>query len=462
MDTPELEYLAVVSDLHLAPDPAMSLFSQEKLLANWISSLAGRKETPLGLVLAGDIFDFLADPAARPFNPRGASTYFTQILNNYPLFFSALKSYLAGEGRYLVILAGNHDVELALDNVLDLWLANLGAPNRIHTVLAGEGYTATVAGRKIRVVHGNEADSWNIVDYEAVRRTNAATLGGQPAPLWAGNPGANLVTAVLNPAKLGDPAFGRRARPFVDMLLPAGGHFLTLLPALDPGLLRLVARFDEVLARMPAVWSQQGQWLGGTGQIWTSGYDLDMRFSEALANVKNDVSPRRLAAQPRYLSKLALAARAFKKDPFEMLRWSWRHNWYSKHHATTRDIKHLGDDDAKIIQVCGGEVDFLVAGHTHAARCIERGVADQKFHYFNSGTWIDLLQIEAVHLGDTASFAPVRAALEAETPDALRKNPIVRARPTVVTFSKKNSGAVGQLWQLGPGSKKQLLGELEA
>lgn len=459
------DYVAVVSDLHLGPEPQMSLFHQEECLAEWIAAVGARPETRVGLVLGGDIVDFLASPDARPFNPDGASSLLGQVVGHYPRIFESLKTYLAQPGRFLVIVAGNHDAELALVPVYEALVAFLAptaaARGQVVSVLAGEGYRAQVGGRIIYCTHGNEADSWNMVDHEAVRRINTAALRGQPAEPWAGNPGGNLVTEVLNPVKRGDPAKTRRARPFVDLLMPAGAHFVSLLPALDPELQGLIKNIWPVFRRIPEAWAQQGRWLSGHGLGgWTG--DLDAALEQALKDVRDGVSPRQRLAEPGYLSSAAWIARKRGRDPFDALRRSWAKDWHPRRHAPIWDPTYLADDDQKIIEFSGGRVDFLVAGHTHAARCISNQILGRRCHYFNSGTWIDLIRIEAEHLADAERFQPVKQVLEAETQEQLRQSPLVRARPTAVEFYEENSRVVGRLLQVDRAAQTSVLGRLEA
>src|SRR3954463_12657654 len=69
----QLDQLHVVSDLHLGGEPGHQIFDRGALLAATIDHLRERPaHLRVGLVLDGDIVDFLADPEARYLDPEGA------------------------------------------------------------------------------------------------------------------------------------------------------------------------------------------------------------------------------------------------------------------------------------------------------------------------------------------------------------------------------------------------------
>jgi len=92
----------------------------------------------------------------------------------------------------------------------------------------------------------------------------------------------------------------------------------------------------------------------------------------------------------------------------------------------------------------GPEVHFLVAGHTHLERRLPRtrggGV------YFNSGTWIRLIQIQPQQLATRDTFEPVYGALAGGRLTDLDALPnLVQQRRTVVSIWKDGDAVHGEL-----------------
>ncbi|NJL29192.1 MAG: hypothetical protein HC897_15570 [Thermoanaerobaculia bacterium] len=114
--------------------------------------------------------------------------------------------------------------------------------------------------------------------------------------------------------------------------------------------------------------------------------------------------------------------------------------------------------DAKV----GAEVDFLLTGHTHLARALRRRHAGT--YYFNSGTWVRLMQLSPAALATEAGFRGVYDALEGSgTLDALdgKKGPdgqpLVFTRPCVVRIANEGKRTVGELLVARPGGKLETI-----
>ena len=68
------EELHIVSDLHLGGSPGKQIFAQTTALAGWIDHLAAAgPDRRIGLVLNGDIVDFLAGDDPKHFDPLHAA-----------------------------------------------------------------------------------------------------------------------------------------------------------------------------------------------------------------------------------------------------------------------------------------------------------------------------------------------------------------------------------------------------
>ncbi len=104
----------------------------------------------------------------------------------------------------------------------------------------------------------------------------------------------------------------------------------------------------------------------------------------------------------------------------------------------------------------GPPVDIVITGHTHLARAIDLGGGRL---YFNSGTWIRLLQFTEAMLADKATFAPIYAMLldgKMATIDAATFNgrPLLLDRTSEIEVTLDARGSVvGRLnWVLGDGT----------
>lgn len=459
---PSHSALYVVSDLHLGDDPERSIFQDTGRLAATIRALTSeRSDGDVALVLAGDVVDFLAEAPQKRFDPEGAAAKLDTIARNYAPVFEALRAFTATPGRTLVVLNGNHDVELALPPVMARLIAHLAGSDaasrgRVHLALNGEGYRADVGGRSVLVVHGNEVDTWNIVDHEAVRRAGAAMQRGTTVPLWEANPGSALVVDVMNDVK--------RRYPFVDMLKPEDESLLAVLVALDRGVLKRLAKLPGVAERFPSALLRRWGWLGDEGgdgvpddraavPVRTKEereQQEDALLREALSLTKADVRPHEVLDASGTLGFGSTVAHAiFSGEPdVEKLREAMR-DWVIE----SRPGMELGVEDStarRLAQSVGPEVDVLIAGHTHIRRArVRSGERNEARWYFNSGTWITLFDLRPPHFESREAFEPVWNALRnGQTPRALlaAKEPIVKRCATVVAVRRQGPQVTAALY----------------
>src|SRR6185295_5613878 len=85
--------------------------------------------------------------------------------------------------------------------------------------------------------HGNEADGWNVVDYERLLEIARAQNVQTRSPNWVPNMGTRLVIDVMNDVK--------KTYRWVDLLKPETRGVVPLLVALEPD---KAARIKDVLA----------------------------------------------------------------------------------------------------------------------------------------------------------------------------------------------------------------------
>jgi UDP-2,3-diacylglucosamine pyrophosphatase LpxH len=194
----------------------------------------------LELIINGDLVDFLAerDPDPQPWvpftpDPAAASRKLQAIAGRDADFFNSLKEFLA-RGHRLTILLGNHDIELALPQVRATLEQLLGVDGRqdFQLIVNGEAY---IVGDAL-IEHGNRYDSFNVVDYDSLRRVSSLQSRRQAVPeKYAFDPpaGSKMVSWVINPIK--------EKYAFVDLLKPENGAVVPFLLALEPAYKKYLA-----------------------------------------------------------------------------------------------------------------------------------------------------------------------------------------------------------------------------
>jgi UDP-2,3-diacylglucosamine pyrophosphatase LpxH len=457
----QLEQLHVVSDLHLGGAPGHQIFSQGAALARLVDYLAqAAPDQQVGLVLNGDIVDFLAAEGACHFDPEGAPAKLRAVIAD-PAFapvFAALARFTRKPGRLLVLVLGNHDVELALPEVQEVLLGaivgdDVAARARVRVAMDGTGYACLVGAERVYCVHGNDADSWNLVDQDALRKyIRAVKQGGLREPPTA-NAGTRLVVDVMNAVK--------RDYPFVDLLKPETVPVPAVLAALplqshasliDFALVGARLAYDKARAATgflgadsppPAdgrrALDQLLHAAGAEGRAPAAGAELLAQAEADFASYEDPldflvggddmlgwgglVLDRLRGRDPRDNLREALAKYLAKDGTFD---W-WTEDEVFRAH------------DAEV----GPDVRFTVVGHTHLERRLQRNTGGV---YFNSGTWIRLIRIEPEALGATDAFEPVWRALTSPRLTDLDAFPgLVLQRRTVVGIWAEGGKTYGEL-----------------
>ncbi|MBK8473847.1 MAG: metallophosphoesterase [Sphingobacteriales bacterium] len=170
---PNMRQVYIISDLHIggaaSPDPrqrGFRLCTHTDILANFINSLAVSDEAT-ELVINGDMVDFLAEEPFEVFteSQRAASAKLLRIINREQAFFDALRHFLR-QGHSLTILTGNHDIELTLPEVRQLFERTIAAQGKKYRFITdGEAYTI---GKEVIIEHGDQYDAWNKIDHSGL------------------------------------------------------------------------------------------------------------------------------------------------------------------------------------------------------------------------------------------------------------------------------------------------------
>src|SRR5260370_765425 len=194
MNLPKYDELHVISDLHMGgAQPGFQILRETPRLANFIRWVGEqRPDNDVALILNGDVFDSLAEDVDGYIAIDSAVATLERIIDRDPSFspvWAELAKFVRKPRRTLVIIIGNHDLELALPPVQRLIISRLAGDNvaaraSIEFSSFGAGYTCLVGNSRVFCIHGNEADAWNYVRYEdhaKVSRLLNARRSGDPS-----------------------------------------------------------------------------------------------------------------------------------------------------------------------------------------------------------------------------------------------------------------------------------------
>ena len=470
---PQFDELYVVSDLHLGGPSDFQIFNSGAELESLIDLLrAAPAEKKVALLINGDFVDFLAEDDAKHFDPTGAIRKLNNIVERgaFAKVFNALKRFTNTKNRTLVLTLGNHDLELALPWVRARLLEILtdgkeAAYGRVILAFDGAGFPCRVGGATVLCVHGNEVDPWNVADYERIRRFGVEVSHGRPIDSWIPNAGSQLVIDVMNGVK--------RKFPFVDLLKPETQAAVPTLLALAPDqhdkLLSIGATvgrlaWDKLKRATGFLGAQEGDDLTGrtvatvgdfaprpaTLTVPAAGaYDRDEYASLLLDGASEQyhrgVDPMSLLTSDQVGGYLGLTSAVYKLfrggETSEVLREALDGLHKDRSFDPTAE-----DETFKLLDETVGEgFDFLIAGHTHLRRALERK-RKRGTWYFNSGTWARLIKLEDKVLRDAEEFRRVFDSFREGTMQALDKHKdLVTRLLTVVVIRADGRKTHGEL-----------------
>lgn len=426
----------VISDLHLGGRPGQAagergfrINTHGAELAAFVCGVAARASRPAAggteLVLNGDIVDFLAIEGEAPDRWRPfiadadvALAAFEQVRAQEGDFFAALRA-LLGAGGDLTLLLGNHDLELSFPKVRAALTDAIEVPRggRLRFITDGEAH----AVGDVLIEHGNRYDGFNVIEHDLLRRCRSAMSRRQKIKETARflpPPGSLLVAEVMNPIK--------ERYAFVDLLKPETEAVLPLLLALEPSLASDVGRLwrlwqlrREANRQAP----REAGWPAGAGQIGATGTAAPA--AGAGVGAAWGVDPLRELLQTR-MSSAALerllsltqsaaveassgAERIGMLDTVEwagsLLRLPKRDRpWVDRQRILLDALRTLQNDrsfdlgheegvyfDAATSLCRDGKFAVVIFGHTHLAKSVR--FDNGRFHYLNTGTWADLMQL---------------------------------------------------------------------
>jgi UDP-2,3-diacylglucosamine pyrophosphatase LpxH len=399
-----------ISDLHLGGNPPM--MSRPQLLADFINGLPHslQEDETLELVINGDFIDFLAiEPyAAITSDPHEALAKLQTVIGYSSPFccvFDALAQHVAGNHR-LVILVGNHDVELALPAVQEeLGKRIAGQRGILHFIDDGRAYRVGNA----LIEHGNAYDGANANDWTGLRHlASAQSRGREEEQSVKASAGSRIVYNIVNKLK------GRY--PFLPTLQPEGDLLLVLMLAFEPELRYDIKKMAQLFqgkkkadglpkkgvhaisvsvdataqdVEIEAMFADDLKLLRSNGQQGMS--TIGAWFDSWQDSQEDSLSYRlqnNLPISKVRLDKLRLAmSRIVDADNSEL--------WYG-------ETQQYGEQAERMLSTIPS-LEVVVMGHTHLPRRRQftQGI------YINSGTWIDRFRIPNDVVNDASGEAIV-------------------------------------------------------
>ena len=486
-DLPAFDELHVVSDLHMGGRAGAQILRETVRLANFIGRLAAqRPQGQLALVLNGDVFDTLAEDVAGYVAVDDARSTVERIMKDasFVPIWDALAAFVKRPGRTLVIVIGNHDIEMAFPPVQRLLLARLAGDDltaraRITISAAGAGFTCRVGGSRVYCIHGNEVDPWNYNRYEDLARVSRRMNAGQTLTQdeWQPNAGTRMVKEVMNTVK--------RTYAWIDLLKPETSAAVGTLLVLDPSQAKKIQQMFGVVgerkrgdaqvdarlsADAAAVSGRAGAALPPTptppleqmlGPALRQG--LGERTEDMLLQAEQNYKKGAASAGANtHAAGTALTARTDSTLGTSQLIVDRLTGWLTgitQAEALRRALcdwlkddqsfnaGHPDDTFNQVKESVGPAIDFIVTGHTHLERAIDMG---QGRFYFNTGTWIRLMRFTPEMLASEAAFAEVYKVLADGRMKAIDAatfggEPLVLDRTSAVSICAGADGVTGAL-----------------
>jgi len=477
MTLPKFDEIHIVSDLHMGGVDGFQILRDTGRLAAFIRWVAGQRPGErLALVLNGDVIDTLAEESGSYIAVDNAEAIVRRILKDqsFAPVWDVLSDFVKTKGRTLIIVLGNHDLELSFPVVQRTIIKRLAGNDlksraRIEFSTMGAGYSCLVGNAHVFCTHGNEVDAWNYIRYEdlakAARRLNAGRC--LKTSEWEPNAGTKMVKDVMNEVK---PQY-----PWIDLLKPEMKAAVGVLLALDPGQLDKINRLLPIIGEKVKGGMEVDQRLSADGFSPPFGKRLRPPTVDSLLGPSLTEGLRYCAGRgiPTADAMLLAAEKKYKTgsaatDPHDETLgtagyiWDRLTAWFtgvSKVEALRRalqdwlkndrtfDIDDRDDTCKEVVNTVGPGVHFIVTGHTHLERAIKLGKG--RF-YFNCGTWMRLLRFTEKMLTDEKSFKPVfdvllKGSMEAIDEAFFNDAPFVLDQSSAVCIGTEGGKVIGKL-----------------
>jgi UDP-2,3-diacylglucosamine pyrophosphatase LpxH len=479
MTWPRYDEIHIISDLHMGGMGGFQILRETRRLAAFVRWVARqRPDGRVALVLNGDVIDTLAEETGGYIAFDNAVAVVRRIMDD-PSFapvWKALADLVKTSGRRLIIILGNHDIELSFPAVQHAVMERLAgedpaARGRVVFSTMGAGYACYVGEKRVFCTHGNEVDAWNFIRYEDLARAGRRLNCGRGlAPSeWEPNAGTRMVKDIMNGIK--------RRYPWIDLLKPEMKAAVGVLAAMDPGQLEKLRRILPVVGERIEGGLEKDQRLSAEGfQAPGEGRPRAVGLDHLLGpNLKAGVLGAG-GGRPAAEDLLLMAEESFRQfnpeaEAFDETLGAGQYFWdrltgwiagVSKEEALRRaltdwlekdesfDVSNRDDTCTGVMASIGPDNDFVVTGHTHLERAIALNGGRV---YLNCGTWIRLLRFTPEILKDEAAFKPVYALLKKGTLADIDKAvfngaPFVLDRCGAVCIREEGGSVTGGLFHI--------------
>jgi len=384
----------VISDIHFGNGKGYDIYAGGEALPAFLDLYAAE---PTRVIIAGDSVDFLMneDPLELDVERAVGQARDIATSEDTAVAFQALGRVL-GHGGEVIIRLGNHDVEVALPQVQEVFRQALAQPPevaaRLEFQLGNKPLVLEENGVRVLISHGEHTDPWNRINYHQLM--DGDKLGD--AAGFSYPPGSRLVKTLMNPLKR---SYKMR---FADLLKPDfQGATLTAL-AVDPTAVKTLFKKSTV----KLLW-QLFRRMGGDSPFAPGEEPEDLgihdRLKEAALTMEEQAALEGLLAEDavvsfapgddkvldRALLKLgraglkvfAAAQRGLAGDTGEK---------YFRLEPDKDEWKEAQRLAAKF------KTQAVVLGHTHAARFL----AEDGLTFINTGTWIWLMRLPSSEADD--------------------------------------------------------------
>lgn len=375
----------IISDLHLGNGGEYDVFAGGEALPALLDQIA---HEPVRVMVNGDGVDFLMNEDPLELDRARAAAQARAIVAA-PESAAVLQAFgrVLSQGGEVIIRLGNHDVELAVPEVQEIFRAAMEQPPAVAARLVFQLGDAPaildVGGARILVTHGEHSDNWNKVDYGRLLRLDRFRYAA----------GSVLVKQVMNPITR------QHGLRFVSLLKPDfQGAALTAL-AVAPGIVKQL--FSEASLDIAwqlfkkvgsaAAFDAEEEDLGLAGRLAEAG--LEAEEMAAIEATLGD-GPAAFADEEAMSTaslKLARAGLKLYAGVQKKLAGTIGDEYFS----LEPDKVEWADAQRLAKKFDAGAV---VLGHTHAARW----KADGGIVFANTGTWIWLMQLPRSDAGDEA------------------------------------------------------------